>query len=481
MCRCMLVCLCRGKIMIITTSSVSKTEQLLDKPIHYGDIVARLELAVPSEYSQKAVERMARLDAALGFVSKKIDIITVCGSNGKSLAINFASRLFKEEGVVAGECYSSHVLSYNERLCVNQHSVNNKVFAEAVYSVFAACDQEGIDATAFEITTMAALMHFVQEGLSVALVEVAHGGCFDATAAFDAKLVAITRVAQDDPEIVGSDLDVVACDMVSMARQGTWVISAEQSKLRLQKMKECAETKNINWAMPLRKLSSLPYVYEQLYGRTASLGERIAQLYFEKVKNIYSPLLHGSGVSVRQGQRGRPTLEAKRQALLNPVKTLKAFWSEHFGLLRGRFELLDKEKPTVLLDSADNLDAFLNLFLGVRLLHYQRPIKGLVLIVGLVASVDAEQVLRNIRYLLRKVQGSVIFIDLPAGENCHSALALEQKATQLGFKTQSAHSLKEAFDHAKALVDDRHGLVTITGSIRMVATYWRTVRDIKRF
>ena len=467
--------------MIITTTSVSKTEQLLDKPVHYGDVIARLELAVPCEYSQKAVERMARLDAALGFVSKKIDIILVCGSNGKSLAINFASKLFKEEGVVVGECYSSHVLSYNERLCVNQHAVNNKVFAEAVHTVLQVCDQEGIEATSFEVTTMAALMHFVQEGFSVALVEVGQGGNLDATAAFEPKLVAITRVAQDMPDILGANLDAVASEMVQLARAGTWVISAEQSKLRLQKMKECAEANNINWAMPLRKLSSLPYVYEQLYGRTASLGERIAQLYFEKIKNTYSPLLHGSGVAVRQGQRGRPTLEAKRQALLNPAKTLKGFWSENFSLLRGRFELLDKEKPTVLLDSADNLDAFLNLFLGIRLLHYQRPIKGLVLIVGLVASVDADLVLRNIRYLLRKVQGSVLFIDLPAGESSHSAYALEQRATQLGFKAQAMPSLKEAFEQAKAVVDDRHGLVTITGSVRMVASYWRTIRDIKRF
>ncbi len=467
--------------MIISTSSASKTDQLLDKPIHYGDIVARLELVPSSEHSQKAVERMARLDAALGFISKKIDIILVCGSNGKSLAINFASKLFKEEGVVAGECYSSHVLSYNERIAVDQHSVSNKVFAEAVHAVFSVCDREGIEATAFEVTTMAALMHFVQEGLSVALVEVALGGALDATAAFEAKLVAITRVAQDSSEILGSNLDAVACEMVSLAREGSWVISAEQSKLRLQKMKDCAEQNNINWAMPLRKLSSLPYVYEQLYGRTASLGERIAQLYFEKVKNVYSPLLHGSGITVRQGQRGRPTLEAKRQAMLHPVKTLKAFWAEHFGLLRGRFELLDKEKPTVLLDNADNLDAFLNLFLGIRLLHYQRPIKGLVLIVGLAAFVDAELVMRNVRYLLRKVQGTVIFVDLPAGEHSHSALALEEKAAQLGLKTQTALSVKEAFDRAKTVVDDRHGLVVITGSTRMVASYWRTIRDIKRF
>src|SRR3990172_6750753 len=71
----------------------------------------------------------------------------------------------------------------------------------------------------------------------------------------------------------------------------------------------------------------------------------------------------------KKGKRGRPTLEAKRQAELHPIQTLKGFWTEHFDLLRGRFELLDKEKPTMLIDNANNLDAFSNLFLGIRLLH----------------------------------------------------------------------------------------------------------------
>lgn len=467
--------------MIIGTSSLSKQEQLLEKPVHYGEIIARLETAQPSEYSFKAVERMMQLDAALGFISQKIDIVLVGGSNGKSLAVHFAAKLLREEGISVGACYSSHVLAYNERMCAEQHAVSNKSFAEAVAAVLTACDREKIQATAFEITTMAALVHFVQEKLSVALVEVAQGGRYDATAAFHAKLVAITRVASDHSEILGSDLDAVAQDMVALARPGAWVVSAEQSKLRLQKMRDFAIENNINWAMPVRKLSPLPYVFEQLFGRTASLGERIAQMYLEKIKDTYSAFLKGSVLAARQGQRGRPTLEAKRHALLNPVKTLKAFWTEKFDLLRGRFELLDKEKPTVLLDNADNLDALDNLFLGIRLLHYQRPLKGLVLVMGLGVSVDVNETLRMVRYLLRKISGSVFFIELPGGETSHNPQMLVRAADELGVKSRAFSSLKDAFDEAKNAVDERHGLVAIAGSTKVVASYWRTVRDIKRF
>ena len=74
-------------------------------------------------------------------------------------------------------------------------------------------------------------------------------------------------------------------------------------------------------------------------------------------------------------------------------------WAEKFDLLKGRFELLNKEKPSILLDSADNLDAYTNLFLGVRLLHYQKPLKGLALILGFHKSIDNLEALKLIRYL----------------------------------------------------------------------------------
>jgi dihydrofolate synthase/folylpolyglutamate synthase len=467
--------------MITSSSTVAKVEQHLEKPIHYGDIIARLETAPVSEYSAAAVERMAQLDAALGHISQKITVILVAGTNGKSLAIHFAAKLFREEGISVGECYSSHILSYNERISLNKHVLNNKTFSEAVVTVLAACDREKIAATAFEITTMAALVHFVQEGVSVALVETALGGCFDATAALPAKLVAITRIAEDQKDVLGQDLDVVAAQMVALAHPGAWVVSAEQSKLRLQKMKDAAQKGGINWAMPLRKTSALPYIFEQLYGRSASLGERIAQMYQEKICGVYSPFLMGSSLSIKQGQRGRPTLEAKRQATLNPVKSLKSFWAEQLDLLRGRFELLDKEKPTVLLDNADNMDAFNNLLLGIRLLHYQRPLKGFVLIVGLAVHIDLDEAMKALRYLLRKVGGVVFFIELPGGEASHSVSLLMKKAETFGLNAQAFLSLKEAFDEAKVLVDERYGLVAAAGSARVVASYWRTVRDIKRF
>jgi hypothetical protein len=244
-------------------------------------------------------------------------------------------------------------------------------------------------------------------------------------------------------------------------------------------MKTWVEERGAQWAMPIRKLATLPYIYEQLYGRIASLGERIAQIYVEDVKGKFSPFLRGNLLATQKGQRGRPTLEAKRHAELNPIKTLKSFWGEQFDLLHGRFQLLDKEKPSILLDNSSNLDAFANLFLGVRLLHYQKPLKGLVMIMGFSKVVNSMEAIKLIRYLLKKVNGQIVFIPLPGNITSHDTQDLLMMAKELNVKARGCANFAEAFDQAKTMVDERDGLIVAAGSHDMIGEYWK-YRGIKK-
>lgn len=466
-------------MLTVTQTRQENDHKALGKVRNYNEVVAYLDALKPLEYNEKVVERMKKLDALFDNVSQKIDTILVAGTNGKSSTIHFASKLLKEEGLKVGAAYSTHFLVYSERLVSDFQLVNNKQFTDIANEVINIAEAHNIDATAFEIMTMTALLFFKAENVDVALLEVGMGGKFDATTICNPKIAAVTRVAEDYTDILGNDLDALAFEMMQVAQSDTWFISAEQSKIRLQKMKTEAESRGVLWAMPIRKLASLPYIYEQLYGRIASLGERIAQIYVEDIKQKFSPFLRGNLLATKKGARGRPTLEAKRQAELNPIKTLKGFWTEQFNLLKGRFELLDKEKPTILLDNAHNLDALTNLFLGIRLLHYAHPLKGLSIIIGLNTSVEAVEALKLVRYLLKKVTGQIFFVPLPHGEASHNPVELANIAKELNIKAKACSSFAEAMEIAKKTVDERHGVVTVTGSHAMVSEYWKQ-RGIKK-
>jgi len=446
---------------------------------NYNEVVEYLDSLKPSEYSEESVKRAMALDKLFDHVSKKIDTILVGGTNGKSSTIHFSSKLLKEEGFKVGAVYSTHFLTYNERILVDSQNIQNKNFSEIVNEVISTAELNNIKATAYEILLISSLLYFVSEKIDVAIIEVCYGGKYDASTICHPKIAAVSRVAEDQKGLLGADLDKVANELIEITKSGTWFISAEQSKIRLQKMKTWVEDRGAKWTMPIRKLASLPYVHEQLFGRIASLGERIVQIYVEDIKGKFSPFLRGNLLATQKGQRGRPTLEAKRHAELNPIKTLKVFWDEQFDLLSGRFELLDKEKPSILLDNSSNLDAFENLFLGIRLLHYQKPLKGLAIIIGFSKSVNAMEAIKLVRYLLKKVSGQVFFVPLPTDVVSHDTQDLVLLAKELNVKAKACVSFSEAFEHAKATVDERDGLVAIAGCREMVTEYWKS-RGIKK-
>lgn len=465
--------------MNMATQTIKESVKgVLSKVRNYSQVVQLLDSLRPFDYNEKVLSKMKKMDSLLGHISKKMDIILVGGMNGKSLSMHFATKLLKEEGFKVAVAYSSHFLNYNERVLVDYQQISNKDFTDSLNEVIDIALNNDIDATAFELLTISSLLYFSKQNVDVVLLEVGVGGKFDATNFCDPKISVISRVTNDHKDVLGQDLDEITEHMLEISRPGAWFVSAEQSKLRLQKMKTWVEARGVKWSMPIRKLANLPYIYEQLYGRTASLGERIAQIYTEDVKGKFSPLLKGNLLATEQGQRGRPTLEAKRQAELNPIKTLKTFWTERFDLLKGRFELLDKEKPSILLDNAHNLDALSNLFLGIRLLHYQKPLKGLVLIIGISKNIEQLEALKLIRYLTKKVSGQVLFVPLKDSQS-YDVVELEKNAKEFGIKAKSFNTFESAFAESKELVDARDGLVCITGSVGLIGNYWQQ-RDIKK-
>jgi folylpolyglutamate synthase/dihydropteroate synthase len=238
--------------------------------------------------------------------------------------------------------------------------------------------------------------------------------------------------------------------------------------------------------MPIRKLAPLAYPYEQLHGRCAALAERIAYIYVNSFANKDAVVVSGTILTKQKGRRGRPTLEVKRQSELNPKKTVEQFWKDSQLVFQTRFQLLEKEKPTLLLDNANNLDAFKNLLLGIRLLHYQRPLKGLTLVISSNNNThDLAEFLKLFRYFFKKTSGSIVFCPvkpLPGHVDTESwdMEKVINDTKSMKIKAKACANFKEAFESACKLVDERHGLVVVTGSPAIVAEYWKH-KGVKKF
>jgi dihydrofolate synthase/folylpolyglutamate synthase len=467
--------------MIIASDSKQRENSTKnDSSKSYNEVVLLLSKLKKVDFSSQAPQRLKLLDELCSSPSEAMDIILVGGLSGRSTTIYFSSKLLTEEGFKIGSCYSSSLLTYNERICISGTQISNKDFTKIAAKVLDLVEARKIDATELEVIIAVALIYFKAEGVHAALISTGIGGKHDCTAGLNPKIMALTKVSNNTTvQSKEDEIDKQAFEIMGAAKPDCWFVSAEQSKIRLQKMKTLAEKEGFFWAMPIRKLAPLPYIFEQLYGKYASLAERIAQIYSEEIKQKFSPFLRGNLLATQKGQRGRPTLEAKREAELHPVKNLKNFWTDNFELLRGQFELIDKEKPSVLLDTAASYDSFANLFLGIRLLHYRRPLKGLAMIITIKNDVDPVESLKQLRYLLKKIQGEAFFISLP-GQDTHKPHELAQIAREMNIRANVSSSLKDAFDAAKLIVDERGGIVCITGCKEIVSDYWKNVREVKK-
>ena len=156
-----------------------------------------------------------------------------------------------------------------------------------------------------------------------------------------------------------------------------------------------------------------------------------------------------------KGQRGRPTLQRKKESLENPQRTLEQFWKEETSTLPGRFQVLDKEKPTILLDNASNVDALKNLLLGIRLMHYKKPLKGLAFIFACdKTQINIEEFLRLLRYFSKKNSGQIIFCPLEGNvpgvqEESWDVEQIINDVKSLKVKAKSAKNFEEAYEMAK--------------------------------
>ena len=444
----------------------------------YNEVIEFLDAHWQSPLQAVNLAAMKALNTALGNPAQSLKTVVVQGTNGKSLTINFCTKLLQQEGSKVGAFYTPHLMNYNERLVINNESISNKAFTEVANEVINATQSHSIKASSFEILLGMALLYFSRNAIEVVFLESFQEGPLDPTLFVDPLVFVVTRITTDNMDPKQAETIQNIQHIMQAVRPGTYVVSGDQSKLNLQTMAEATLQRKGIWEMPIRKLVVLQYPYEQLHGRCAALAERVCHIITHATTKQDEELKANSLLAKQKGQRGRPTLEAKRMLELNPQRTLEQFWKDEATSLPGRFQII-KEKPTVLLDTASNIDAMENLLLGVRLLHYQRPLKGLAIILACdKKSMHNEELLRLLRYFTKKNSAHVIFCPVQNEsksffEESWDVEETVNNITSLKIKAKATANFAEAFEMAKNLVDERNGLVVIAGCQSIIASYWK--------
>ncbi len=157
------------------------------------------------------LERIQRLLAAIGQPHLRVPMIHVAGTNGKGSVCAYLSSVLTQAGYRVGRYTSPHLVSWCERICLNEQAIAPADLAQVLTTVEAAIDPAAETPTQFEVLTAAAWLYFAQQAVDVAVVEVGLGGRLDATNVVATPLVTvITSLSREHWQRLGPTLADIA-------------------------------------------------------------------------------------------------------------------------------------------------------------------------------------------------------------------------------------------------------------------------------
>lgn len=203
-------------------------EMSRDEPADLPSWLSYIERLHPSAI-EMGLDRIQLIIQKLD-LTPKFKIITVAGTNGKGSTCAMLSQAYQCAGYLVG-CYTSpHLLRYNERVRVNGAEASDSALCEA-FSVInqARTGSHGADVplTYFEVGTLAAIWHFNQLNIDIAILEVGLGGRLDAVNAFNPDCAIVTNVDLDHQDFLGDTRESIGFEKAGVYRADTPAICGD--------------------------------------------------------------------------------------------------------------------------------------------------------------------------------------------------------------------------------------------------------------
>jgi dihydrofolate synthase/folylpolyglutamate synthase len=312
---------------------------------------------LPHTEVKPGLARIRALLAAVGNPHHRLRAVHIAGTNGKgSVAVMLASVL-QRAGYRVGLYTSPHLISYCERIQIDQTPITEGEFARLADELMPIADLMTDTPTQFEFLTAMAFLSFARQKIDIAVIEVGLGGRFDATNVITPIVSVLTNVELDHTDLLGSTIEQIAWEKVGIAKRDVPLVTGERKGEALRVIeRECAAV-----GAPLirarERARRIDFTWE----------------YQEFELTPFSPSLKGRGDSPPRCGEGRErslrlallggyqqenlnivleALEVLRQSLAISEEAVR----EGLESTRwpGRFEVVQREPFVIVLDGAHN-------------------------------------------------------------------------------------------------------------------------------
>ncbi|MFN0012543.1 MAG: bifunctional folylpolyglutamate synthase/dihydrofolate synthase [Phycisphaerales bacterium] len=449
---------------------------------HY--LLARTDLEriapTPATRDQYKLDRMVAILEALDNPQDSVRCIHVAGTKGKGSVCEMVAACLEASGYAVGLYTSPHLLDMRERVRINRKPVSESEFVALTKRVAKAAASVAPtmgEATFFELLTAIGFLHFAEQAVDVAVIEVGLGGRLDCTNVITPEVAAIATIGLDHTQILGDKIEEIAAQKAGIFKPGVPALVIQQDAKVLNVFRQVAQ----EVGAPLQVVGNdIEFSYrfewasgggaEARGGRGAGAGGQCARVNLTTERSNYEHVpvpLKGEHQALNCGlalaildklsERGFACPEAKVLRGLESVS------------LPGRFEMA-LQSPRLLLDVAHNPDSMRALMKTIgACLQYD----SLIVVFGCAADKDVNAMLRS----LAAGADKVIFTRATGNARAMDPADLQQRYSELGGKmSQATATLREALDLAGRAVG-RGDLICVAGSFYLVGETKRLLAE----
>jgi dihydrofolate synthase/folylpolyglutamate synthase len=266
----------------------------------------------------------------------------VTGTNGKGTTSTLVSALLSATGLRVGTFTSPDLHAVNERIAVNGEPLDDESFVELLSRLADVESVSELALTRFELLTVAALLHFSDEGVDVAVVEVGMGGTWDSTNVIDSDVAVLTNVDLDHTAVLGTTIREIALDKVGIFRaQAVAVVATVDATVVEIAREKAARLGTTLW------LLDESFFLEQ---NDLALGGRAITVLtpYARYEEVFVSL-HG----IHQGMNAATAIVAAEGFLGRALGAYVVANTLAGARMPGRMELISR-KPMIVIDGAHN-------------------------------------------------------------------------------------------------------------------------------
>ncbi|MDR1564786.1 MAG: bifunctional folylpolyglutamate synthase/dihydrofolate synthase [Oscillospiraceae bacterium] len=357
------------------------------------------------------LERIAKLEAAVGNPQDSLPIIHLAGTNGKGSTASMLASILKEAGFKTGLFTSPYVTDFCERISINGEMIPQQALAscvERLAPIVSQMEAAGEVITEFELITVLALLWYREEGCNALVLETGLGGRFDATNTVKKPLLSIiTKIAYDHMDILGDTLQKITFEKCGIIKKGVNVVS-----------------------YPAQAEEALAVIME----RTAQEGGKLiignTNAATVTAESIFGTDMQYGGLKVRIPLAGRH----QASNAITAIEAAKALRTQGMAIsdadiengiaktvFAARQEVLSKS-PLIILDGAHNPDGAETLAYSIK--NYLKG-RRVICIMGMLEGKNAEEALNILAPLFDKLYA--VSLDNPRAMQVHKFASLARK------------------------------------------------------